>query len=57
MMTSGFIKAKCGKCKNEQHIFERPSMEVKCLVCGETIVRPTGGKVKLAQAAEAPEKN
>ena len=55
-MTSGFIKAKCGKCKNEQHIFERPSMEVKCLVCGETIVRPTGGKVKLAQAAEAPEK-
>lgn len=43
-MASGFIKAKCGKCKNEQMIFERPAMEVRCLVCGEVLSKPSGGK-------------
>ncbi len=43
-MTSGFIKAKCEKCKNEQMIFERPAMEVRCLVCGEVLSKPSGGK-------------
>jgi len=48
-MTSKFLKVKCGneKCKNEQVIFESPSTEVKCLVCGHVMMEPTGGKGKM----------
>jgi small subunit ribosomal protein S27e len=48
-MTSKFLKVKCGnaKCKNEQVIFESPATEVKCLVCGEVLAKPTGGKAKM----------
>jgi len=43
-MASGFVKVKCAKCKNEQMIFGKPSTEVKCLVCGEMLSKPSGGK-------------
>ena len=46
-MTSKFIKVKCEKCKNEQMVFERASSAVKCLVCGEMLAEPTGGKARL----------
>ncbi len=46
-MTSKFLKVKCEKCKNEQVIFSSPSTTVKCLVCGEVLAEPTGGKGKL----------
>ena len=44
---SKFVKVRCPKCKNEQVIFGSPSTEVKCLVCGEPLSAPTGGKGKL----------
>jgi len=43
-MTTGFIKAKCVKCNNEQMIFAKASTEVKCLACGEILSKPSGGK-------------
>ncbi|MEM5812579.1 MAG: 30S ribosomal protein S27e [Candidatus Aenigmatarchaeota archaeon] len=46
-MTSKFLKVKCNKCKNEQMVFEKASTVVKCLVCGEVLAEPTGGKAKL----------
>jgi small subunit ribosomal protein S27e len=46
-MTGSFIKVKCEKCKNEQVIFEKTATEVKCLVCGELLAQPTGGKAKI----------
>lgn len=46
-MKSKFIKVRCKKCKNEQIIFEKPSTEVKCLVCEEVLAKPTGGKAKI----------
>ncbi|MBM3303899.1 MAG: 30S ribosomal protein S27e [Candidatus Aenigmarchaeota archaeon] len=56
-MTTGFVKAKCAKCKNEQMIFGRPSTEVRCLVCGETLAKPSGGKgIMAAPKAEKVEK-
>ena len=42
-MTSFFLKVKCKKCKNEQVIFGNPASDVKCLVCGEVLAKPTGG--------------
>jgi small subunit ribosomal protein S27e len=42
-MTGKFLKVRC-KCKNEQVIFEKPSTTVRCLVCGEVLAEPTGGK-------------
>ncbi len=41
---SKFVKVKCKKCNNEQVIFSRAATEVKCLVCGELLAKPTGGK-------------
>jgi small subunit ribosomal protein S27e len=45
-MTSKFVKVKCEKCKNEQMIFVKAASKVKCLVCGEMLAEPTGGKAK-----------
>jgi len=44
---SKFIKIKCDDCGNEQIVFNRPAVQVRCLVCGKTIVEPTGGKGEL----------
>ncbi len=45
-MTSSFVKVKC-ECKNEQIIFEKAATAVKCLVCGNVLAEPTGGKAKI----------
>lgn len=45
--TSHFIEVKCKECNNEQIIFNKASEEVTCLVCGEVLAEPTGGKVAL----------
>lgn len=47
---SRFIKVKCKKCNNEQTIYNKASTVVKCLVCGEILLKPTGGKAKLEGA-------
>lgn len=53
---SKFLKIKCEKCKNEQHVFSNASTKVSCLVCNETLAIPTGGKSKiLVKSAEALE--
>ena len=44
---SKFMKVVCGKCKNEQNIFEKASRDIACLVCGEVLAKSKGGKVKL----------
>lgn len=45
---SKFIKVRCSKCKNEQVIFGKSSSVVTCLVCGEIMSEPTGGKSKIS---------
>ena len=45
--TSRFIKIRCTKCKNEQIVFGKPSVKVRCLVCNKVLVEPTGGKGKI----------
>jgi len=46
-MKSRFVKVRCQKCKNEQVIFGKASSQVKCLICGEIIAQPAGGKAKI----------
>ena len=46
-MVSRFLKVKCKKCKNELVIFEKAASVVKCLVCGEALAEPTGGKARI----------
>ena len=53
-MTSKFLKVKCSKCKNEQVIFEKASSAVKCLVCGNILAEPTGGKVAVKSKVIEP---
>ena len=51
---SKFLKVRCGHkredgktCNNEQIVFNKTSTDVKCLVCGELLVKSTGGKAKI----------
>ncbi|MBS3174308.1 30S ribosomal protein S27e [Candidatus Woesearchaeota archaeon] len=41
---TSFVKVRCSKCKNEQNVFNSASTKVNCLVCGEVLAEPTGGK-------------
>lgn len=41
-----FYRVKCENCKNEQIIFSKIAMPVKCLVCEKILAEPTGGKTK-----------
>ncbi len=45
---SKFLRVKCPQCNNEQSIFDRAATEVKCLVCGKTLAKPTGGKAEVS---------
>jgi len=55
-MASKFVRVKCEKCKNEQVIFGKASIEVACLVCNEVLATPTGGfadiKAKIVQVMD-----
>ena len=44
---SKFLRVKCKKCKNEQIMFNKASITVKCLVCGTVISEPRGGKANI----------
>ncbi|MDY6779026.1 MAG: 30S ribosomal protein S27e [Halobacteria archaeon] len=46
-MVSSFLSVKCEDCENEQTVFQKPSSEVSCAVCGSTLAKPTGGKAEL----------
>ncbi len=43
-MVGRFLRVKCYKCNNEQNIFSKPAMEVRCLVCNAVLMKNTGGK-------------
>ncbi len=49
--TSKFLKLRCNKCKNEQIVFGKTATTVKCLVCGEVLAEPSGGKTKVVARA------
>lgn len=42
-----FLKVACGKCKNEQTIFNKAASNVNCLVCGAILAESTGGKARI----------
>jgi len=44
---SNFLKVKCTRCGNEQVIFDRASVLVKCSVCDDLLVETQGGKAKI----------
>jgi small subunit ribosomal protein S27e len=41
---SKFVRVKCPDCENLQIIFDHPSIDVKCLVCGRTLAEHRGGR-------------
>lgn len=46
-MARDFLKIRCSECGNEQKVFSHASTEVECLVCGEVVVKPRGGKAEV----------
>lgn len=47
-MARSFFRVECQECGNEQTIFSRASSRVECLVCGEVLADPTGGKADVS---------
>ncbi|HLD85246.1 MAG TPA: 30S ribosomal protein S27e [archaeon] len=45
--TSKFVKVKCKKCKNEQILFNKAAIVVKCLVCESVLAEPRGGLAEI----------
>ena len=43
-----FLKVRCTECKNEQVIFSKASTPVKCLLCGNALSLPKGGKADVS---------
>lgn len=41
---SVFLRVKCEDCGNEQIIFNKPAVDVKCLVCDKVLEEACGGK-------------
>jgi small subunit ribosomal protein S27e len=46
-MAQNFLKVECSECGNTQKIFSRASTRVDCLVCGEAMAEPQGGKAEI----------
>jgi small subunit ribosomal protein S27e len=44
---SNFLKVKCVKCGNEQVVFDRAAVQVKCNACEDILVETQGGKAKI----------
>ena len=44
---SNFLKVKCTKCGNEQVVFDRAAVQIKCNVCEDVLVEARGGKAKM----------
>jgi small subunit ribosomal protein S27e len=44
---SRFLLVRCPKCGNEQVVFSHATYRARCLICGEPLVEPTGGKAKI----------
>ena len=44
---SKFVKIRCPKCKNEQILFDKATTKVACIVCGNILAEPNGGKASL----------
>lgn len=44
---SNFLKVKCTKCGNEQVVFDRAAVQVKCNVCEDILVEARGGKAQI----------
>jgi small subunit ribosomal protein S27e len=46
-LRSKFVRVKCDDCENEQVVFDHASTQVRCNVCGRTLVLPRGGKAEI----------
>lgn len=44
---SKFLKVKCKNCGNQMIIFSHASRNVYCILCGELLAKPTGGKAEI----------
>ncbi len=44
---SNFLRVKCTKCGNEQVVFDRAAVVVKCNVCEDVLLETLGGKAEI----------
>ena len=49
---SRFLLVVCPKCGNRQVVFSHATFPVRCLACGELLVKPTGGKAEILGTIE-----
>ena len=44
---SKFLRVQCNACSNQQVLYNKPAMKVKCLACGKTLANSTGGEAEV----------
>jgi len=44
---SRFILVRCPNCGNEQVVFSHSTFPARCLICGNVLVEPRGGKARI----------
>lgn len=44
---SNFLRVKCTDCGNQQIVFDHAASNVKCIICGKTLVKSQGGKSQI----------
>ena len=44
---SKFVKVVCSRCGNEQVVFGKASIKVKCLKCNKLLLKNSGGKSRI----------
>ncbi len=44
---SRFYMAKCPNCGHEQILYSHSTLVVECMVCGNVLAEPRGGKAKI----------
>ena len=44
---SKYLRVKCPDCGNEQVVFNKATIVVKCNVCSAVLAEPTGGKAAI----------
>jgi len=49
---SRFLLVVCPNCGNKQVIFSHATFPVRCLSCGEQLLKPTGGKAEIRATVE-----
>jgi len=46
-MPRSFLSVECQECGNQQNVYSHAATKVECMVCGEAVLEPRGGRAEI----------